>query len=66
MSRSRIKSAYLSEEEEASVIAVARLNGTSQNFVIRVAVRRFLGLPAARLDLPADETLPARSATSSD
>lgn len=48
----RIYSLYLSEEEEAAVREVARLNGTSINFVVRAAVRQLLGKPSARLELP--------------
>lgn len=57
----RIHSLYLSEEEEDAVRQVARLNGTSVNFVARAAIRTLLGLPAARLELPEHETAAVES-----
>ena len=57
----RIHSLYLSEDEEAAVRAVARLNGTTVNFVVRASVRALIGLPAPRLELPDDAKSAART-----
>jgi hypothetical protein len=48
----RIYSAYFDELENAALREVARANGVSPNSVIRVAVRKMLGLPAVTLTLP--------------
>lgn len=50
----RIHSIYLSAEEEQAVRRLAAANGTSVNFVVRVAVRTLLGLPAAQLTTKTD------------
>jgi hypothetical protein len=46
-----IYSLYLTEAEEARIKQVAEANGSSVNFVVRVAVRKLLGLKAPALDL---------------
>ncbi len=66
---SRIHSVYLSEEEELAIREASRLNGTSVNFVLRVAVRRLIGLAAPLLELPdltEEQARASRSAARTD
>lgn len=52
MSSRRIYSTYLDELENVAVHKVAAANGASPNAIIRAAVRRMLGLPAMRVEIP--------------
>lgn len=49
----RIYSIYLTAAEEERIRQLAELNGSSVNFVVRVAVRKLLGLKTPTLDLTA-------------
>lgn len=51
---SRIYSVYLDSVEEAAVRKIARANHVSPNAVIRAHVRTALGLPAIKLEIPAE------------
>ena len=46
-----IYSVYLSEAEEKRVVELAKENGVSKNFVVRIAVRKLLGLSTVELAL---------------
>jgi hypothetical protein len=46
-----IYSVYLTEAEEERIRELATLNGSSVNFVVRVAVRKLLGLKTPALEL---------------
>jgi hypothetical protein len=46
-----IYSVYLTEAEEQRIRDIAKLNGSSVNFVVRVAVRKLLGLKTPTLEL---------------
>lgn len=45
----RIKSVYLDKTEHAAIEAISLANGQSSNAVIRIAVRKLLGLPAVTI-----------------
>lgn len=48
----RIKSVYLDKREWEVIDKVATANGQSPNAVIRIFVRRGLGLPAPQITVP--------------
>lgn len=41
--------AWMSESERDAIDAVAKENNTSVNYVVRIAIRRLLGLPSPLL-----------------
>ncbi len=43
---------YFNSDEEAAIVAIAEANGTSRNYVIRMAVRKLVGLPGPELQVP--------------
>lgn len=46
-----IYSVYLAKAEEEKLRELAQRNGTSVNFVVRVAVRKLLGMPTPDVDV---------------
>lgn len=50
----RVYSCYLDELENGAVRAIATANGVAPNAVIRVAIRKLLGLPSVDVTIPDD------------
>lgn len=45
----RVRSVYFDKREWAAMVDVSNANGQSANAVIRIAVRKLLGLPSVQL-----------------